>query len=352
MLYENVDLHGIAEAVAVRGEPGLRLQRVPETVRAQLEEPARNKTLNPAGAEVRFVPLEGSVRITLSSSEETGTARLFHGPFDSRLAWTFGREPVTLEIGGMDPLWRTRFDSLPPEQADGLPFHPRVCRLVLRHGVVRLHGIEGAARPPARSELPDLTMIAYGTSITHGAAATAFHLSYIAQTAWRLGCDLINLGVGGACLAEPAFGDYIAERTDWDLAVLSLSVNMVSRGYTPQEFRRRVGYVVGRVATAHPQKPVACISLYPFYQDWAKLNPDVKAHPDVFRRQLQEVVQETEGNLHFIPGPELLTDIGGLTVDMLHPSDLGMIQIGQNLAARLAPIADELRTGRRQPASA
>jgi hypothetical protein len=343
MIYKQVDLHGIAEVVSVPGRPGVRLQRVPEAVREHLEEPARNKTINPGGAEIRLVPLGRSVRVTLSSIGEPGSVRLFLGPFDSRLSWTLGPEPVTIEVAEIeDELWRSRFLSLPAEKADRLAFDPRVCRLVMRPGIIHLHGIEGERRPPEPTETPACTMIAYGTSITHGSAATGFHLSYIAQTAWRLGCDLINLGVGGACLCESAFGDFIAEREDWDLAVLSLSVNMVGRGFTVQEFTERVRYLVGKVAARG--KPVVCITLYPFFEDWAHLNPEVKAHPDEFRKALGQIVAEIGSpQLHLIRGPELLTDISGLTVDMLHPSDLGMIQMGENLAARLVPVVSDLR---------
>jgi hypothetical protein len=343
MIHKQVDLHGIAEAVQVPGLQGLRLQRVTETVRDQLEEPARNKTINPGGAEIRFVVTDGPVRITLSSADEDGGARLFLGPFDSRASWTIGEKPVTVEIGPMDPLWKERLSSLRADQAARLAFDPAVCRLVLeRSGVIHLHEISGGTRPPRPDETPELTMIAYGTSITQGAAATSFHLSYISQTAHRLGCDLINLGVGGACLCEPAFGDYIAGRDDWDLAVLSLSVNMVGRGYTVEEFSRRVRYVVEQVASVG--KPVACVTLYPFFEDWAHLNHEVKAHPNEFRAALEKIVQTIGApNLHLFKGPDLLTDIAGLTVDMIHPGDHGMIQMAENLAAGLEPVVQGLR---------
>ena len=342
MIYSDVDLHNIAEMVKVRGHKGLRLQRVPENVRVHLEEPARNKTINPGGAEIRFVRTGGPVRITLSSSGDDGTVRLFRGPFDSKETWTIGSKPVTIEVDEIDELWRDRFDALTDKQVTRLAYHPQVCRLVLRHGVIHLHRIEGATRPPLDSETPERTLIAYGTSITHGAASTGFHLSYIAQTAWRLGFDLINLGVGGACLAEPAFGDYIAGRDDWDLAVLSLSVNMVGQGFTLQEFSERVRYVVEEVARRHPAKLVACVTLFPYWEDWGPLRPETKAHPERFREALENIVTDIgTPNLRLIRGPELLTDIAGLTADMIHPGDLGMIRMGENLATRLRPLVGD-----------
>ena len=340
MIYQNAQLHNIAEVREISGTSAVRLQRVPEQVRVLLEEPARLKTLNPGGAEIRFVLNSGKARITLSSDEEEGTATLFNGTFDQRVpVHTFSREPVTIEFGMPEGDTGARFFSLPEEVGNSLRFNPKVCRLVLRHGNVLLHGIEGDIRPPERGELPGKTMLAYGTSITHGAAASAFHLTYVAQTAWRLGTDLLNFGVGGACRAEAAFADYLAEIEGWDFATLALSVNMIGAGFTAHEFRERAKYLIGKVAGDNPGKPVFCISIFPYFGDWGSLQPNAKATPAEYREVLEEVVSEAGlPNLLFVPGEEILTDISGLTVDMIHPADLAMINMGENLAKRIAPV--------------
>jgi lysophospholipase L1-like esterase len=323
--------------VEVPGTGAVRLHRVPESVRDGLEEPARLKTLNPGGAEIRFVINSGKAKVTLSSAEDTGTAMLFHGTFVRRdFEYTIGREPVTLEISAPESDVGARFESLPDETADTLRYHPRVCRIVLRHGNILLHDISGDIRPPEPSELPEKTMLAYGTSITHGAAASAFHLTYVAQTAWRLGTDLLNFGVGGACRAEAAFGDYLAQLDGWDFATLALSVNMIGAGFTLEEFHDRTHYLIGKIAGENPSKPIFCISIYPYFGDWGAIQASAKAPSAEFRRVLEEVVNELDmDNLHFIPGPEILTDISGLTVDMIHPGDLAMINMGENLASKI-----------------
>ena len=50
-------------------------------------------------------------------------------------------------------------------------------------------------------------------------------------------------------------------------------------------------------------------------------------------------------NLDLINGFEILTDICGLTIDMIHPSDLGMINMGENLARKLKPMVEQIREG-------
>ena len=346
MIFKNMELHNIAEANQTEGRSGFRLQRVPESVRMLLEEPARNKTLYPGGAEIRFFLQEEKARITLSSSGDVCLVRLFFGTFDSQLTWEIGPEPVTLTVE-LPENFRKKHELFPSHIRESLPFHPELCRIALFHGVVHIHSIEGEVRPPDRESTPARTMLSYGTSITHGSAATGFHLTYAAQTAWRLGVDLINLGVGGACRCERAFGEYMASRDDWDFATLSLSVNMIGAGFTLREFRDRTKYLIGKIAGAHPKKPVACISIFPYFGDWgdnlSELQPTAKARPEEFRRALEQVISELVSeldlsNLHYIKGPDVLTNIGGLTVDILHPADLAMILMGENLAKKLKPL--------------
>lgn len=338
MKYENVELHNIAEAVTTSGQSGVRLQRVPESVRENLEEPAANKVLNPAGSEIRFGITGGSAKITLSSDEGEGTARVFIGPFESKEVHIIGQEPVTIEVEVPEEV-KDRLAALPDEIAATMPFSPSIFRIALFRGIVRLHDIEGNVRSPLPSETPKKTMMSYGTSITHGASASAFHLSYVAQTARRLGVDLINFGVGGACLCEAAFGDYLASLTQWDFATLALSVNMIGRGFSVEDFTSRVRYLVNKIATANPSKPVTCISIYPFFGDWGDLQPDAKAAPNEFRSALESVVKELSlPNLAFVDGREILTDVGGLTIDMIHPGDNGMITMGENLASKLSKL--------------
>ena len=350
MRYHDVTLHGIEEAVP---QPGgsVRLQRVTEQLRARLEPPAQEKTLFAAGAEIRFVLRGPAARLTLSAEglqEFQPTARVFFGPLAGRPhVYPIGTEPTTIDIGVGDDQ-RPAYESIPDDLAAAMPFHPRVVRVVLFRGVFRLHDVQGDLRPPAAAELPDLTMLSYGTSITHGSVATAFHLTYVAQAAWRLGVDLINLGVGGACLCEPAFGEHIGGRADWDVATLALSVNMVGRGFTIEEFTRRTTYLVQQVVRSNPARPVFCITIYPYYGDWSSELAGATAPPEDFRLALERVVARLRADgpgarIELVPGPSLLTDVGGLCVDMIHPGDHGMLEMGERLAARMRPPVERLR---------
>ena len=335
VIYENVELHNVAEIQPVNG--GARLQRVPEDVRKHLNEAAQMRVLQPDNCEVRFSSDSVESHVTLSSEGETDVT-VFHGTFDSRERHIVGRQPTTICLCPPD-----RLQQLGRRWWEDQPFAPSVRRVVLggrRRDPVILHEIKGKGiRPPRPEELPELTYLAYGTSITHGFDCEGPHLNYVAQAAWHLRADLINLGVGGACHCETALADYIGARTDWNIASLALSVNM--RAFPLDEFRQRVEYMVNTVAGADTSRPVACITLYPHFSDFGVRDADEQCGgtADEYRQSLRDVVAECPlANVHLIEGQEVLTNIGGLTGDLIHPSDNAMIEMGRNLSARLAPL--------------
>ena len=336
MIHENVELHNIEEVHAVDGHDGVRMQRCPEKVRTRINEGAQTRMLCPANAEIRFVCDSPTARVTISATDWAHGV-VFFGPFQQD-AIQIGAERRTIELTPCE-----YFDQLDPAAIGPMPFSPRVRRLLMTGGEVFFHGVEGeGVRPPRPDELPKLRLLTYGTSITHGSAASGPHLNYAAQTARRLGADLINLGVGGSCHCEPELADYIAARPDWDIAVLALSVNMTGGLFTIDQFYERVSYMVNTVAAADPRRPVACVTIYPYFGELGQAfrQPDLPAPPEEFRRRLRQAVAEADRpNLHLIEGPEILTDPTGLTTDLVHPADNGMIQMGENLARKLAPLA-------------
>jgi len=334
MIYENVELHNVAEVRSVSDGGGVRLQRLPESVRVHLTENGQIRALQPDNAEIRFLSDAPSTRVILSSEGETDI-ELFYGDFDGRQRFVVTSKPTTIEVGDPDP----RLQKLDPKYRDKLGFSPRVRRLILGGRLrdpLMLHSIEGqGVRPPEPDDLPSLRHLAYGTSITHGSAAGAPHLTYAAQTAWHLKADLINLGLGGSAHCEPELADYIAERDDWDIATLALSVNM--QGFSLDRFYKRVSYMVNTVSGQNLDKPVACITLYPYYRDFGvEVGGNHGGKPEEYRQALRNAVAACpNNNAHLIEGPDILTDIRGLTHDLIHPGDNGMIQMGRNLAQKL-----------------
>lgn len=328
MIFDNIEFHNVAELRDVSG--GKQLQRVPEEVRVCLNERAQQRMLSPSGSEIRFVSRGDVVRVTVSCLEGTAEVIPFFGPFQGKERFRVEATPQVLEL-----VYPERLKKLDADATGDLLYSPTVWRLTLRGEGLVYHGIEGEGlRAPTEDEVPRLRYLSYGTSITHGASATAMHLTYVRQVAWRLGADLLNFGVGGSAFCEKELADYMAGRDDWDIATLALSVNMVG-GFSVEEFTERVTYMVNTVAGSNTDRPVVCITLYPHFRDFC-VDEDLKGKTATFRQVLRDVVATCPyPNVHLIEGGDMLTDVGGLTVDLIHPGDLGMIEMGERIAREL-----------------
>ncbi|WP_330166487.1 SGNH/GDSL hydrolase family protein [Halobacterium sp. KA-4] len=130
---------------------------------------------------------------------------------------------------------RERLQELASSDETGR-FDPCVCRIQLdRYQAIAVHDVTGDCRPPTVDELPDQRYLAYGTSITEGAAASVPHTDYVTTVARNCGVDALNLGCSGSAYCEAAMTEHIAARDDWDVATLAISVNMASSGgFSPE----------------------------------------------------------------------------------------------------------------------
>lgn len=338
MIHDNIEFHNVAELVAVDGEQGLRLQRLPEVVRADIDKGTASCMTSPANSEIRFRLTEGSDTATITlSSEQGATIFIFYGPFQG-LSFRIDKEPQEIPIKR-----HKRLGMLTDEQKGSFDYHPELVRICFGDAypeIVHYHGNSGNVCPPRVTDTPDKLYIAYGSSITHGIRLSGAALSYPAHAAYKLGYDLRNLGASGCCLCEPAMADYLADQ-ECDLMTLELAVNMLGRGFTAEEFRERASYLVKQIADSDPERPVVCITIFPHYNDMGDhlKGDNEKATSEEYRQVLRDIVAKlNRPNLSLIEGPELLSDMSGMFQDLIHPGARGMIQMGEELVRKLRPI--------------
>ncbi len=329
MIYRNVEFSNCAEIKSIDGY--VTPQRIPESVRLKLNPTAQLRMLQPACGEIRFyLPPGNTARLTVSSESESRIMVYFGDHCHSDLIFVRS-EPQVIEIHWSERLLKglSALCNLPHA------FDPRVVRVLVCGSAIRIHDIDGTEiRPPHPDEIPSLRYMAYGTSITHEASAIAPHLPYVWRTARLLGADLLNFGMGGSCHCEPELADYLASRSDWHIGTLALSVNML--GFEHAEFEKRVRYMVHTVAASNPSRPVACITIAPYYGDLYDNGAHSRAKVSDFRQVLRDAVVDCPTkNAHLIEGEDLLSSYVGLTTDLIHPSDDGMIEMSMNLAHRL-----------------
>jgi lysophospholipase L1-like esterase len=342
MIYKQTELHNVEEMVPIEGRPGVLLQRVPESVRAGLRELGSQQIRRAAAIEIRFsAPAGSEASVTLASYGGISKVQVYYGDYwveDQEL----GEEPKTIAMKELEPGFQFQFPW--KERVPRASFGP-VWRVVLQGYEVHLLDIRGEGlQPPEAEEKPAFTYLAYGTSITFGISAATPDLTYVSQAAWRLGLDAVNLGMPGAAYCETSVAEHIAGRNDWDIASLCVSVNMLNQGVPAREFGEKAEAMVRKIASAHPDKPLVCIGLFPCFADfgWTWPGRDAQAGSEAYRRTLKEIAEGCGyPNVHYADGRDLLNDWRGLSHDLLHPGNAGMIRIGERLAERMRPLLGE-----------
>ncbi len=190
--------------------------------------------------------------------------------------------------------------------------HPKTMRL--RYFV----GAEGDIELPSSIDMPEMTYLAYGSSITHGSLALAAPYTYPFRIAGKLKCDYLNLGFAGSAYLEKSIAEYLVSRKDWDFASVEMGINMIGKAFTIEFFEEQVKEFVNVLAADH--RPVFATSIFGF-------NGTGQDKAEKFR----EIVRKhAEGRLIFTDGLELLNNPTYISQDLTHPSLEGVEEIVKN----------------------
>jgi lysophospholipase L1-like esterase len=341
LVHDSLAFHNVAELDPATGPSGgLRLQRFPRAVRDALgfrhHSRGRFFAHRASGCEIRFVASGPFVRLHLSAAETDATVIVSKGDHaHSRHHLPAG---VVTSLFLEDP---GAFAQVGPGLLRRRRFSPIVWRVVCNQdALLHYHGIESfghAVRPPASGEVPSRAWLAYGSSITFGANAMHPGNAYVQQAAWRLGVDVLNLGLPGSALCEPHVAEWIAGLSGWDFATLELGVNLLDLA-EPDEFAARARAFVETIHRARPEHPLHVINLFPHQADHARdpASPPARRAP-AFNAAVRDLAAGfAHPAIRFIDGREILPDHGALHTDLVHPSDEGHILMGENLARILS----------------
>jgi hypothetical protein len=342
MIYKDIEFFNVEELEKRDELPGLVIQRFPANVRTNLGyknvTAGRHVSQHTTGCEMRFVTSGKKVRIFLSALDKAGEVLVYKGDFLHSRHYLKPGIISTLDIEKP-----ASFAEMRENVFEKNTFSPEVWRICfIKQFSAAFHGIDSLGyeiRPPENDEVPGIKWLAYGSSITQGAARIENNFTYIEQSAKRLGIDVLCKGMGGSCLCEKEMADYFAKRVEWDFATLELGINM-SKVIETEEFKKRVKYMIDQISMKNPEKPVIIITVFPNFFDFTvKKDGERTLRIKEYRKILREVYSEMKhNNLHLIEGDEILTDLNGLTCDLIHPSDFGHIIMGQNLAAKIRNI--------------
>lgn len=220
-------------------------------------------------------------------------------------------------------------------------YAPQVWRIQFgMHGPVFFYSLDtfGAdRRPPNEGERPDVTWVAYGSSITSGSRAGMYSGCFINQAAITLGYAALNKGMAGSCLCEPEMAGYLAG-LDADVLTMEIGVNMMNL-FGEEELERRTVCLLDALRKS-PAKQIFLINLFPGkYALLSGRDTVLYRHSIFFREMFAAHALKAAGEdrrFQLIPGEEVLENSSYLSTDLVHPSGSGHIRMGINLTKRMA----------------
>jgi len=334
VIHDNLSFHNVAELVPAPGG-GLHLARFPQRTWSPIDSAIGDLTVRSSnGCEIRFVTKARRIRLYLRSLQ--GRADTVH-LVGNQLSQSDGCIPeghihcVQIDLPQLEP------NRSVASRAPG-GFSPGVYRIYSCGSQIAYHGMDamgGDVRPPASDELPKRRWLAYGSSITQG--GMTFH-NYVNAAAQMLEAQVFNLGMGGSCFIESQIADFIADCDDWDFASFELGVNMAQDGGSNTRFAEKVNYLLERVTSRQPAKPLFLITIFDngsfhetevsgWQRDALEKNEILAAAAARFPRQVT-----------LLDGRALVPDFRGFRIDLLHPEPFAATRMGIALAGAMEPI--------------
>ena len=190
---------------------------------------------------------------------------------------------------------------------------------------------KGSAMGPGAEYLNDKSVVFYGSSITHGAAAGRPGNTYESFISQKYNIDYVNLGFSGSARGEKVMAEYIAG--------LPMSVFVCDYDHNAPN--------VGHLQQTH----------YLFYELIRKSQPDVPyvmisrptyyMRPEVNEKRRQVIIDSYEKakasgdrNVYFIDGATLFEGEAAMscTSDGVHPNDLGFFRMASKIGPVIAQI--------------
>ncbi len=302
---------------------GNRLYRYPLEVIQHLNPRARMKSQYACGCELRFVTESNRIHVDfiVTGGEGVIMATVLKGDYVHDVVPVTPGRITTLEI--VEREWPAAQQKV---FCAGNDFSPNVWRVHFQRCFCTVCSVDAmghAIRPPYDSEMPRKKLLAYGSSITHGARSITHTNSFVNEAGRILGVDVFNKGVGGSCFYEPEIADFFAKDTDWDYAWIEGAINAT---LLPEEvFEERFPYFVDTLYKTG--KPLFIPTILPnagLYDENSLHYKKMQHYNEIIRAQKDKAV--------IIEGEDIITDLRFLTTDGVHPSNEGHTRMGINLA--------------------
>lgn len=330
MIYKNLDIYNIEEII--HNEDGsISWLRLPKNVYDKLEsEQGKNMAQNSTGVELRFKMSGSKATIRMAVKSGEGCFHIYRGSVqggwaDHEVHKCVKTQPQDFVIDASEDKEKLKIMS----EKNKSQWNSEVIRIIFDRGNFKIFDVTGDIQPPEKQDLPEKSLMCYGSSITHGSNSIDMSHSWASVLAHNINYDVKNKGMAGSCFMEPRFADYIAAegaKNNWDILTLELGINVL--GWEESKIYERVEYIIKTVAEANKEKPIFVIS--PFYHCGETFDKNDRTH--IWRNIISETVAKLGySNVTYINGLDLLGDITLISADFVHPNIYGVAQIAERL---------------------
>ena len=337
MIYNGYELFNVAETIE-RADGFIVLRRYPESVVTRMSVPEFDERGNQiaehighrtiarasVGVEVRFVSDSDRIGFTVDC-EQSASVAVYSG--DWQVAF------YTTE-GGKRDLQAARHGNMHGVSAQACNrFSPKLWRIAITAGApvaIKVDPVD--RRAPTAADLPAVTALAYGTSITQGVGTPLVGFGYIDVAARILGWQVKNKAIGGGCFCETAVQDYLCGEA-FDVGYFELATNIANRPYDVID--ARVGRLIDTVCRTFPDKKLYFMTPVKGMSDVSATAPDYRGY---FANAKRIITEHTRpfANAVLLDGHVLVGKDYYLSHDILHPSAFGHVMMGAQLAEMIA----------------
>jgi hypothetical protein len=323
----DLDWHDIRAELTVEGL-GFRdlkspYDRLPKRAEGVVRDAVWNLSRDSAGEAVRFVTDSKEIRArwTLTNSR-----------LSTPNMTPIGASGLDLYTKTGEGKWRWLGVGRPtkvPQNTDtlitGLPAGTReyLLYLPLYNGVTSLEiGLAKGGSLTKAAPRTSKPIAFYGTSITHGAAASRSGMTHVAMLGRWFNREVINLGFSGNGRMEAEVTRFLVE-IDAEVFVLDCLPNM-----TAKDIVANAEKCVGIIRASHPKTPILLVEDRNYADNFLNASrrerneTNHQAMRDVYARMKREKVAE----LHYLKADTLLAADGEDTIDGSHPTDLGFLR--------------------------
>ena len=266
-------------------------------------------------------------RLAMAHMPATGVSGVdLYGHDGSRWRWLQVSRPTTQDVTA--ELFTGAIATAARSFLLYLPLYNGIEKLEL--GVAEGHDVTPLPRRPAERK----PIVAYGTSILHGACASRPGMAWSAIVGRELDREVVNLGFSGNGRLEPEVGLFLAE-LDPAVFVIDCLPNV-----TPEQVAERTAPLVRQLRARQPTTPILLVEDRTFGNAWfhGKRLDLHQQRRQALRDALAALQKEGVPGLHLLGGAELLGGDDEGTTDGSHPNDLGMYRQAQCVIGALRPI--------------